>query len=371
MADFSVLILDDDEMWVARHERRLTQAMFKCRSTQWAKEAVNIAKTDPSIKHALIDEILYVPPIPIDEENWELQGKQGSSVVREITAYRSDVQIIIVTAAPELRSGGDTRILTRQTAMLRRQPGVVNIIHKQDIEDNPDREYGWLIDLLKKPKSSESGQVLMQRILIGFGFEREIYEAMTQQAKSPKVNWLPLEALSAKIGPERALEEFWERAKEKSVFIEMPGSKRIDRCSNIRPDSQGFNILMLLAGRAEKHEDVVISEEDYKGFAKYRRRGAGMGANASPDVDPRSVRDFLYEYDEEDRISLRPGVHVEGGTGRGSTLRVAIHRLSQKLAELNVGPRRHLFQGFEQSRYRPSFKVGVVLYPSDLTRRRG
>ena len=51
----TILILDDDEMWLARHERRLSQAGFKCRSTQLAKEAIEIGKTDVSVKFAFID----------------------------------------------------------------------------------------------------------------------------------------------------------------------------------------------------------------------------------------------------------------------------------------------------------------------------
>ena len=366
MADFSVLILDDDEMWLARHERRLTHARINCRSTRWGKKAIKIARTDPSIKYALIDEILYVPPVPVEEANRELQQYLGVGVIRKINAYRSDIQFIMVTAAPQLRSGGDNRLLTQETSNLRRQHGVIDIIHKQDIEDNPDREYGWLIDLLRKPQPSETGQVVAQHVLIGLGFDKKIYKAIAELSKNPKANWLPLKALSAQIGPERALNEFLERANEKSVFIEMPGSKKIDRCDSIRPNSQGFNILMLLAERAEKHEDVVISEDDYKCFRKYKPRRALNDTEAMPDVDPRIAKDFLYEYDNEDRISLRKGVYFERSQRRKSTIRVAIHRLGKKLAELNVGPSRHIFQDLEQGRYRPSFKISIVLYPIDL-----
>ena len=350
-----MLILDDDEMWLARHERRLTHARINCRSTQLGKEAIKIARTDPSIKYALIDEILYVPPVPVEEANRELQQYLGVGVIRKINAYRPDVQFIMVTAAPQLRSGGDNRLLTQETSKLRRQHGVIDIIHKQDIEDNPDREYGWLIDLLRKPQPSETGQVVAQHVLIGLGFDKKIYRAIAELSKNPKANWLPLEALSAQIGPESALDEFLERANEKSVFIEMPGSKKIDCCDSIKPNSQGFNILMLLAERAEKHEDVVISEDDYKCFRKYKPRRAINGTEAMPDVDPRIAKDFLYE-----------GVSFERSQRRKSTIRVAIHRLSNKLAELNIGPSRHIFQDFEQGRYRPSFKISIVLYPIDL-----
>lgn len=385
MADFSVLILDDEERWLAGHERRLRHARINCRSTQLGKEAVMIARTDPSIKYALIDEILYVPPVPVEEANRELQQYLGVGVIRKINAYRSDMQFIMVTAAPQLRSGGDNRLLTQETSKLRRHHGVIDIIHKQDIEDNPDREYGWLIDLLRKPQPSETGQVVAQHVLIGLGFDKKIYRAIAELSKNPKANWVPLKALSAQIGPERALDEFWERANEKSVFIEMPGSKKIDRCDSIRPNSQGFNILMLLAERAEKHEDVVISEDDYKCFRKYKPRRALNDTEAMPDVPvvdleiakhfPKMIakdfpemiaKDFRSEYDKEDRRSIRDGVHFERSQRRKSTIRVAIHRLGKKLAELNVGPSRHIFQDFEQGRYRPSFKISIVLYPIDL-----
>lgn len=366
MADFSVLILDDDEMWLARHERRLTHASINCRSTRWGKKAIKIARTDPSIKYALIDEILYVPPVPVEEANRELQQYLGVGVIRKINAYRPDVQFIMVTAAPQLRSDGDNRLLTQETSKLRRQPGVIDIIHKQDIEDNPAREYGWLVDLLRKPQPPETGQVVAKHVLIGLGFDKKTYKAIAELSKNPKANWLPLKALSAQIDPERVLNEFLERANEKSVFIEMPGSKKIDRCDSIRPNSQGFNILMLLAERAEKHEDVVISEDDYKCFHKYKPRRALNDTEAMPDVDPKIAKDFLYEYDNEDRKSLRKGVYFERSQRRKSTIRVAIHRLSNKLAELNIGPSRHIFQDFEQGRYRPSFKISIVLYPIDL-----
>lgn len=64
MSNSSILILDDDERWVALHERRLRGAGLECRSTLSADEAIKIIQSDKSIEFALIDEILYVPPIP-------------------------------------------------------------------------------------------------------------------------------------------------------------------------------------------------------------------------------------------------------------------------------------------------------------------
>lgn len=374
MPDPSVLILDDDEMWLARHERRLREAGFKCRSTQRAEEAIDIARTDPSIKFALIDEILFVPPIPVEEGKRELQRWQGSGVVRKIIALRADVQIIMVTSAPLSWSSGDTGVLIRETSKLRRQRGVIDVIHKHAIEEDPDYAYGWLTELLSKPQLSTTGQVVMPRILVGLGFQRELYEAMTEQVESPKAKWLPLRAVLEKlyqnpeISLEHAIDEFLEgaQARETTVFVEMPGSKKLDRCSNIKPDSSELRVLMTLARRAEKRDDMVIREEDYQ----YSPRRSGRVAHAIPDVDPKSVEDFAFGYDEDNRKRLRKGVHIEQHSGRNSPLKVAIHRLSQKLAGLNVGPARRLFENVGPGTYRPCFKIGMILYPTGLAQGR-
>jgi hypothetical protein len=46
-----------------------------------------------SIKFALIDEILFVPPVPIDGNQRELQRWQGSGVIDEINNLRRDIQL--------------------------------------------------------------------------------------------------------------------------------------------------------------------------------------------------------------------------------------------------------------------------------------
>ncbi|MUG96965.1 hypothetical protein F7734_33360, partial [Scytonema sp. UIC 10036] len=181
MTDFSVLVLDDEETWLARHERRLRQAMLLCHATQDAKEAIKIAKTNPSVKFALIDEILYVTPIPVVEEQRELQRWQGSGVIREIVAQRSDIQIIVVTAAPVSRSEGNNQLFRRETAKLRRQKGVIDIIHKSDIEEDPEGSYQWLIDLLKKPPLSVKADVVTPKVVIGLGYTKEVHKAMAEQ----------------------------------------------------------------------------------------------------------------------------------------------------------------------------------------------
>lgn len=355
MGELSILILDDDEKWLALHERRLRQAGFKCRDTQLAKEAIEIAKTDPTIKFALLDEILFVPPIPVEGNDGELQRWQGSGVVREISHQRSDIQMIVVTSAPQLRSQGDSRLFSQETAKLRRQPGVIDIIHKQDIETDPDREYGWLIKLFRKPQSATIVEVIKPRILIGLGVPPEVlngakYKRLRQCLKDTGASEyeldLTVKRFLAKLQP-----------REKAVFIETPGSKKLDRTSSIKPDSQSFQILETLAQRAEQGTDVAICETDYQ----YHARKSGNEVDASTDLDPRSVKDFAFGYDAYGRKGLQMGVQIEGRSQSSSRLKVAIHRLSQQMVKLNVAPTGHLFT-VEQGCYHPTFEIGIVLY---------
>lgn len=349
----TILILDDDEMWLARHERRLSQAGVKCRSTQLAKEAIEIGKTDFSVKFALIDEILYVPPIPIDEAKCELQRWQGSGVIREIAALRSDVQFIIVTSAPQLRGGEDNRLFSKETAKLRRQPGVIDIIHKQDIEENPDEEYQWLIQLLTQPLSASHRQLKMPRVLIGLGFDKEVHEAMREQMGWKKSKYLSLSPL-LKVGGNRLLSQCLSKAKEKCVFVEMPGSKRLAPVP-IKPTSQSFQILQILAEKSERNEEVFIYEKDYE----YSPRQSNLQTGVDPDVDWAAVEDFAFEY-QKGKKSLSSGVQLEK-LPKVSRLKTAITRLKDQLVRANFAPRESLFNA-EQGGYRPTFELGIVLY---------
>ena len=145
----TVLILEDNEMWLARHERRLQEAGFRCHSTQFAEEAIDIAKVDSSVKFALIDEVLFVPPIPVDSAYRQLQRWQGSGVIRELGPLRPDIKFIVVTSTPQLKSKGDSQSFRHQTYKLRSLPGVVDVIHQQDIDENPDDLYLRLIQHLR------------------------------------------------------------------------------------------------------------------------------------------------------------------------------------------------------------------------------
>jgi len=52
---------------------------------------------------------------------------------------------------------------------------------------------------------------------------------------------------------------------------------------------------------------------------------------------------FAFGYGEDGCRQVRAGVQIEGQGERISWLKVAIHRFSQKLADLHVGPAKRLF----------------------------
>lgn len=359
LSDPTILILDDDELWLARHERRLKQAGFDTYATDRSKEAIKALKTNPSIKFALIDEILYVPPIPLAIEERELQAVQGMGVIREINKQRSDVQFIIVTSAPYARSGGDAQMFSRETASLRRHPGVIDIIHKIDITENPGIAYSWLSDLLKRSKSTAVAKVVQPRILIGLGFTKAVHEAMAEQMEMKRRQYMSVAPLLKKGGGAKVLNDFWDRAKEKTVLLEMPGSKKLDKISDIRPNSSAFRILSLLAQQSEKQEEVLICEEDYHHLTRRPKHEASKGAAL---VESQSTRAFAFGHSEGTYGGgLNDGVQIEGKHSQSSPLKVAIHRLSKKLQESNVGPSKQLFN-FDSRGYQPSFELGIVVF---------
>ena len=142
----SILLLDDDWYWLDKHTHWLRQAGFICRPTRLAQKAIELAKTDRSIKFALIDEILFVPPIPAEVADREYQQWQGSGVIREIVAARSDVNCIVVTSAPRRQNGDDVEDFSQADEHLRRQAGVIDLFHKHEIRKNPERSYQQLVE---------------------------------------------------------------------------------------------------------------------------------------------------------------------------------------------------------------------------------
>ncbi|QLE57457.1 hypothetical protein [Nostoc sp. TCL26-01] len=360
MIDSAILVLDDDERWLALHERRLQQAGFRCHSTQDATDAIKIAKTNSSIKFALIDEILYVPPVPVAEEQRELQRWQGKGVIREISTQRPDMKIIVVTAAPVSRSHGDNQLFRQETAKLRRQKGVIDIIHKSDIDDDLESSYGWLIDLLKQPDSSEKATITIPKVLIGLGVQSAVYEVVAEELKMAKKQYLPIAAyLKIVKQKQKTLDELWNAAEEKSVLLEMRGSKKLDQIKEIKTSSSAFKILAFLAKKTVLQHEVIIREQDYH----CSRRKLKRQVDNIPKNDPLAVKDFAFGHDTDGRLRLRTGVQLEGSSNQNSPLKVAISRLRDLLSKVNVGRADKLLP-YEQEYggYQPGFELGIVLY---------
>lgn len=356
ITNFKVLLLDDEERWLAQHERRLSRAGIEFRSTQDGSEAINIAKTDPSIKYALIDEILYAPASSLSEAR-ELQDYQGSGVIRQITAQRSDIQIIVVTAAPRLQSNGDLEAFRRETQKLRRQRGVIDIIHKVDIDEDADQTYHWMIELFKRPRPAASAHVITRKVLVGLGFPQEIHAAISEQSGLPKKQLIPIGMLLKQGDRAKLLKTFWEKAVEKSILLEMPGSKTFD-WTDIKPDSSAFQILAFLAQQAETHSEVIIHEHNYKHSS---RKSSKVESYELPEVDLRSAQDYALDYHESGGRRIRHGIQIETRSEQHSALKVAISRLKDRLSDLNVGAANQLFI-FEKDGYRPQFELGIVAY---------
>ena len=349
LSEPSVLILDDDDKWTAIHEQWLTQAGLKCYATQNAEEAIDIGINYPSIKFALIDEILFIPPIPQNESEAELQDWQGSDVIKEIIKKRADIKVVIITSAPIRKSkktngngGFLIDVLIREESRLRRQSGVIDLIHKQEIDENPDLIYGYLIKQIQHSQKQAATKEVRPKVLLGIGLSQDTLE---KNEKLYHHNYW-MESLENPISlrdfvresqdsecsfPEvvtKVLPELQKAATEKIIFIQTPISKKLDPCFGIKANSQSFQIIEFLAQQTEQGKDVMIHEGDYQ----YSQRAKRKMKEPAP---------------------------------KSSSLKVAIHRLSKYLEQLNVGPGNKLFT-FEQGGYRPSFETGIVLYFSDL-----
>ncbi|WP_392534742.1 hypothetical protein [Nostoc sp. C117] len=148
MLNNRVLILDDEEHWLARHEQQLRKAGIDCYPTQDSSEAINFAR-EHKIKIALIDEILF-------SQEGELQRWQGSGVIREIVeAGLIDTHFILITAAPAKRSGWNTPaflqdVFWQEITSLENISGVINVINKSQIDSNPGDSYAHLINVIRR-----------------------------------------------------------------------------------------------------------------------------------------------------------------------------------------------------------------------------
>ena len=132
----NLLILDDELYWLNYHQEYLERYGFTCIRTLWAKEAIALGVNFNSIEYAIIDHILRDPAQPENEK--ENQCWQGKEVIREITAHRKSMKFIIVTQAI-----GPIGIHEIEEQWMRelKQFNVINIFHKDQIKNSPNRTY--------------------------------------------------------------------------------------------------------------------------------------------------------------------------------------------------------------------------------------
>jgi hypothetical protein len=180
---------------------------------------------------------------------------------------------------------------------------------------------------------------------------------MSEQIDRKRTNYLPLAPFLTNLPhPEKFTNQLIDRCQEKCIFIEAPGSKKLDRTSFIKADSQSYQILQTLALQSELHQPITIREADYKFTPRTTKETADIDA----DIDTRSIADFAYEYSDSGK-RLSDGVQIEYRPKPSSRLKVAISRLKQDLAKANVAPPNTLFTT-DRDGYTPTFELGMTIY---------
>gem|GEM_PF-4042700 len=187
----TLLMLDDDPKWLAHHEQWFKAVGLVCHTTRLAAEAIQLVQHDRSIQFALVDELLLEPDCPGTNQ---LQDLQGHDVLRAIHHHRPDIRLIVVTSQLLQRqhsnpqkgllanfkwrlrqaSGKGTNLLNKlfqvliessdpekqfiETVASLRQPGVIGILNKQEIEQNADRAYDSILAQIRNFSSSDCGR---------------------------------------------------------------------------------------------------------------------------------------------------------------------------------------------------------------------
>jgi len=291
MTDPVVLIVDDEEDWLARLHFRLYKAGFECKCTMDGEEAINLVRQYPTIRFVLLDQILYVPPVPKDESDRELQKWQGDEVREKILKHRPDRQFIMVTNKPRLdalkavgRNSFD--VAREQERRLKFVSGVLDLFHKIDIQDDPERTFRRLIDLIES-QSKDRGSAVQKRACVKIGLElsEQSFSVLLEAAQVRNVQYIQFSEFFDKWretieddkrkpdekSKKNFLDAFWPKAQQKRVLVKSAASKRW-HTANIEDTTQAFEILWFLAKQYETGKDVIIREEDYLNFASYKPR---------------------------------------------------------------------------------------------------
>lgn len=383
-----ILILDDDEKWLAMHVLRLQKAGFECHSTKLADEAIKYAKEKAGVKLAIIDEILKLPAC----DGGGMQDLQGNDVARKISGLRPDIQIVMITAKPLDHSGGNALEMLKIADELR-TPGIVHdVLHKPSFEANPDRAYQLLIDLLQWLAETAPQFKGRGTVLVSYGLAADLIDEFVGPRKPiVLLKELLQKAELQNVDTKGLIEKTSD--KDKAVFIHHSSRRRAAVCPGIKPGTQLFRILEKLAWDSETDKTVEIHESDYEPShsgsrsqgvdaerLEIRRGMAGVDqgvladddstdADASVARQQRSVgEDFMWgnpeSEDERDVHSIGPGSQMTGrSTKKQSILKTPISRLRKSLRDAGVTSKEDpVFEETGHRAYRPTFQLGIAFF---------
>lgn len=391
MAKKTVLIVEDERDWIAKHKFWLEEAGFDCIYACDGREAIDAAINQTSIKVAIVDEIL------LEKNNYGnevTQPLQGVDVRDEIRKQRDDIYFIVVSSKPEKeveKWQNDPRKAFREASNIeneiRREERVVNFFHKYNLE-NPQKmeeEYHFLIETIKeilngkKTPVNQVVEVEFPSIYIGFGVNGEL---LAEQGKrsTPKSKFIrnlfdqysqnnnyddisidrkvrELQGELKKSDQKTVLEKkvFWIPAGEKFTYskakeIKKKGTKKM--ITAFKADTRPFQILEWLAWQVSLRNEPTISAEQYLyDICGQPRPATGEGKQ--------STAQFVQEQGEAG-FSV-----IAFNAQKRKQLTVKISQLSTTLVEANIGfsSNKQIFNCDDgTTTYTALFKTGMVFY---------
>jgi CheY-like chemotaxis protein len=143
-----VLILEDDPIWLSRHEEKLKEAGLKVYATRIPSEAIELFNNNKSIRFAFLDQVLKVP----DTET--IQNDSGIDVAREIHLNARDsgreAIIYLVTESTQIKVNDQILIDPRRMADLEVTGTVHKVISKISFDIKGGDTYRKIIRDIKK-----------------------------------------------------------------------------------------------------------------------------------------------------------------------------------------------------------------------------
>jgi len=388
MPERKVLVLEDDEMWLALHERQLRKAGIPVVLVEDGAEALELASSDPTIVAAVIDEIMLG------------QDLMGSDVVRKMRRKRpSDwprVKVVMVTSKPWQAAEGDFIVLGNETEQLMRvSPDVERVVYKQYVyEDGAFHEdrYQWLVDFLKQCLRSPDTVLPKPEVLVGLGIRPELLNHMIHATRRRWARFAEVWEKCAPLALERADEReakiellrdqflredapgwLGERHQvkkktrcviEKKIFLFYRDSGNLRPCDQVKPGGRAFRVLLTLALKREiEGGDPHIGSKEYD----VPLRGEPVSPSAGPPArDPHAVRDFAFgrgDDGDRDGVEFHPPPSAPGAlrTAISATRRILQLADDEHPERLSVCSEPFRYDR-EYACYRPHFDISLVLY---------